>query len=126
MHTTADSVFYKNYVLYYVNILHWLDHDLVAHNNKIERMKSLLLMKCRNFISGLHILTSNKIPESILHADVLSNILCGISQYLLQENTYTLLYDSAVNPYYHMEIVKSFIINNVLIINNEVEWHHDY
>ncbi len=35
MHTTADSVFYKNYVLYYVNILHRLDHNLVAHSKKI-------------------------------------------------------------------------------------------
>ncbi len=112
MHTTADSVFYKNYVLYYVNILHQLDHDLMTNNNKVERMKSLLLMKCRNFISGLHILASNKIPETILHADVLSNKLNGISQYLLKENTYTLLYGSAVNQYYHIEIGKSFIIKH--------------
>ncbi len=39
MHTSADSILYKNYVLYYVNILHHLDHDLVAHNNRIERIK---------------------------------------------------------------------------------------
>ncbi len=104
MHTTADSVFYKNYALYFVNILHRLDHDLVAQNNKIERMKSLSLMKCRNFISELHILASNKIPESILHADLLSNISSGISQYLLNENTYTLLYGSAVNLSYYMKL----------------------
>ncbi len=90
----ADSVFYKNYVLYYVNILHRIDPDLVAHNNKVERMKSLLHMKCSNFISGLHILASNQIPESILHADVLSNILRGISQYLLKENIYFTLWYS--------------------------------
>ncbi len=61
-------------------------------------------MKYRNFISGLHILASNKILECILHVDVLSNILRGISQYLLKENMYTLLYGSAVNPYYNMRI----------------------
>ncbi len=77
-------------------------------------MKSLLCMKCRNFISGLHILVSNKIPESILNVDVLSNILRGISQYLLTENMYTLLYGSAMNLYYNMRIVWNFIINNVL------------
>ncbi len=33
MHTTADTIFYKNYILHYVNILHHLDHDLVIHNN---------------------------------------------------------------------------------------------
>ncbi len=70
MHTSADSIFYKNYILHYVNILHHLDHNLVIHNNKIERINSNLHMKCRNFISGLHILARNHIPESILHADV--------------------------------------------------------
>ncbi len=65
MHTSADSIFYKNYVLYYVNIVHHLDHDLVAHNNRIERIKPVLHLKCRNFISGLHVLVNNKIPESI-------------------------------------------------------------
>ncbi len=61
----------------------------------------------------MHTLASNKIPESNLHAVVLSNILHGLSQYLVKENTYTLLYGTAVNPYYHMEIGKSFIINFV-------------
>ncbi len=117
MHTTADGVFHKNYILSYVNSLHQFDHDLVTHNNKVERLKSMLLMKCRNFISGLHILASNKISENILHADVLSNILRGISQYMLKYGTaVNLLYGTAVNPYYHMEIVKSFIINNILYI----------
>ncbi len=53
------------------------------------------------------------IPESLLHADVLSNILYGVSQYFLEENIYSLLYGSIVNPYYDMRIGKSFIINNV-------------
>ncbi len=70
MHTTADSIFYENYVLHYVNILHHLDHDLVTHNDRIEHIKTSLHMKCRNFISGLHILAKNQIPESILYADV--------------------------------------------------------
>ncbi len=76
MHTTADTIFYKNYILHYVNILDHLDHDLVIHNNKIERIKSNLHLKCRNFISGLHILARNHIPESILHADVFFQIYC--------------------------------------------------
>ncbi len=99
MHTSADSIFYKNYILHYVNILHHLFHDLVIHNNKIECIKSNLHMKCRNFITGLHILGRNSIPESILHADVFSNILHGVSQYLLKDNVYTLLYGTTVNPY---------------------------
>ncbi len=99
MHTSTDSILYKNYILHYMNILHHLDHDLVIHNNKIERIKSNLHMKCRNFISGLHILARNRIPESILHADVFSNILHRVSQYLLKDNVYTLLYGTAVNPY---------------------------
>ncbi len=61
MHTSADSIFNKNYILHYVNILHYLDTDLVIHNNKIERIKSNLHMKCRNFISSLHILARNRI-----------------------------------------------------------------
>ncbi len=80
MHTTADTIFYKNYILHYVNILHHLDHDLVTyHNNNIKSIKSTLHMKCRNLISRLHILARNHIPESILHADVFSNILHGVS-----------------------------------------------
>ncbi len=70
MHTTADTIFYKNYILHYVNILHHLEHDLVIHNNKIEHKKSNLHRKCRNFISGLHIIARNRIPDSILHANV--------------------------------------------------------
>ncbi len=73
-----------------------------------------MYMKCRNIISGLHILASNRIPESFLHADVLSNILYGVLQYLLEENMNSLLYGSIMNPYYNMRMVKSFIINNVL------------
>ncbi len=111
MHTPADSIFYKNYILHYVNIFHHLDHDLVIHNNKIKCFKSNLHMKCRNFISGLHILARNRIPESILHANVFSNILHGVSQYLLKDNVYTLIYGTAVNPYYGMDVVKCFIIN---------------
>ncbi len=65
MHTTADTIFYKNYILHYVNILHHLDHDIVIHNNKIECIKSNLHLKCRNLISGLHILARNCIPESM-------------------------------------------------------------
>ncbi len=81
MHTTANSIFYKNFVLHYVNILNHLDHDLVSHN-RIERIKTSLYMKCRNFISGLHILARNQIPESILHAGVFSNILDRVAKYL--------------------------------------------
>ncbi len=99
-------------ILHYENNLHHLDHDLVIHNNKIEHIKSNLHLKCRSFISGLHILSRNCIPESILHADVFSNILHGVSQYLHKDNVYTLLYGSAVNPYYGMYVVKSFIIND--------------
>ncbi len=112
MHTSADSIFYKNDVLHYVNILHYLDHDLVTHNNRIEMIKTTLHIKCRNLISGLHILAKNSIPESILHADVFSNILCGVSQYL--DNVYTLLYGTSVNPYYSMNVIKSFNLINML------------
>ncbi len=114
MYTTADSIFYKKYLLHYVNILHHLDHDLVTHYNRIERIKTALHMKCRNFISGLYIFARNQIPESILHADVCSNILRGVSQHLLKDHVYMLLYGISVNPYYSMNIDKSFILNNVL------------
>ncbi len=123
MHNTADTIFYNNYILHYVNILHHLYHDLVTHN-KIERIKSTLHIKCRNFISGLHILARNCIPESILHADVFSNILHGVSQYLRKDNVYTLLYGTAVNPYYGMEVVKSFILNGALFITISLPLKH--
>ncbi len=81
-------------------------------------------MKCRNFISGLHILARNRIPEFILHADVFSNILHGVSQYLLKDNVYTLLYGTAVNPYYGMDLVKSFIINGALFMTISLPLKH--
>ncbi len=96
MHTPADTVFYKNCVLT------WL------HTTIGLKEYNLCYMKCGNYISGLHILASNNIPESILNADVLSKILHGISQYLLKENTYSLLYGSAVNAYYNMRIFQEF------------------
>ncbi len=111
MHTSVDSIFYKNYLLHYVNILHHLDHDLVRHNNRIERINTTLHMKCRNFVSGLH---SNQIPKSILHTDVFHNILRSISQHLRKDNIYTLLDSDSVNLHYAMNIVKSFILNKAL------------
>ncbi len=89
MHTSADSIFYKNYILHYMNILHHLDHDLIIHNNKLESINCNLHMKYRNFISGLPILESNCIPRYILHAHVFSSILHGVSQYLVKDNVYT-------------------------------------
>ncbi len=124
MHTSSDSFFYKNYILHYVNILHHLCHDLVIHNNKIECIKTNLHMKCRNFISGLHILAKNRIPESILHGDVFPNILHGVSQYLLKDNVYTLLYGTFVNPYYGMDVVKSFIINDAIFMTIYLHLKH--
>ncbi len=124
MHTSADSIFYKNYVLHYVNILHHLNHNLVTHNNMIECIKSRLHMKCRNFISGLHILAKNQIPESILHADVFSNILRVVSHYLLKDKVYTLLYGTSVNPYYRTNVVKSFILKNVLYMTISLPLKH--
>ncbi len=124
MHTSADSIFYNNYILHYMNILHHLDHDFVIHNNKIEHFKSNLHMKCRNFISCLHILARNRIPESILHADVFSNILHGVSQYLPKDNVYTLLYGTAINPYCGMDVVKSFIKNYALFMTISLPLKH--
>ncbi len=124
MHTSSDSIFYKNYILHYVNILHHLDHDLVIHNNKIECIKTNLHMKCRNLIFGLHILAKNRIPESILHTNVFKNILHGLSQYLIKGNVYTLLYGTAVNPYYSMDIVKRIIINDVFLMTMSLPLKH--
>ncbi len=81
-------------------------------------------MKCRNFISGLHILAKNQIPESILHADIFSNILRGVSKHLVKDQVYTLLYGISVNPYYSMNIVKSFILNNVLYMTISLPLKH--
>ncbi len=124
MHTTADTIFYKNYILHYVNILHHLDHDLVTHNNKIECINSTLHMKCRNFISGLHILARNHIPESILHADVFSNILHGISQYLRKDNVYTIFVWYCYESVLRMEVVKSFILNGALFMTISLPLKH--
>ncbi len=77
-------------------------------------------MKCRNFISGLHILAKNQIPESILHADFFSNILHGVSQYLLDDNVYTLLYGTILQ-YEHCQ---EFHLNNVLYMTISLPLKH--
>ncbi len=72
--------------------------------------------KCQRFISGLHILARNRIPESIIHGDVLSNILLRISDHVRKSDKYRLLYGTKANPYYSLVIATSFIMNNKLYI----------
>ncbi len=80
--TNGDAIFNKNYLLYYVNTVDKVNTDLSFYKNELQTAKSILYTKCRTFISGLHILAENKIPESILHANVFSNILHLIAQQL--------------------------------------------
>ncbi len=115
--TNGDAIFNKNYLLYYVNTVDKVNTDLSFYRNELQTAKSILYTKCRTFISGLHILAENKIPESILHANVFANILNIITEQLKVCNQCTLLFGSSVYPYYHMKIIKSFIINNVLYLN---------
>ncbi len=107
-----------------MSILHHLDHDLVIHNNKIERINSNLHLKCRN----IYFWSSHPSQKShswiYLHADVFSHILHGVSQYLHKDNVYTLLYGTAVNPYYSMDAVKSFIIYGVLFMTISLPLKH--
>ncbi len=49
IHTTADGMFYKNYLLHYVNLLNRIDHDLVVHNNKVECIKTAMHIKCISY-----------------------------------------------------------------------------
>jgi hypothetical protein len=113
----SQSIYHKHFGIYFTNILQKVNHDLNHYNSKLHTSKSLLYTKARSFVSGLHILAENKLPESILHANVFSNILHGITHELTKESDYTLLYGSEVNPYYHMPIAKSFIIDHVLYIS---------
>jgi hypothetical protein len=120
----SQSMYYKRFGIYFTNILQKVNHDLNHYNSKFQTSKSLLYTKARSFVSGLHILAENKLPETILHANVFSKILLGISQELINESDYTLLYGSEVNPYYHMPIAKSFIIDNVLYISIMLPLRH--
>ncbi len=70
-------------------------------------------------------MAENKIPESILQANVFANILNIIIEQLKFRNQYTLLHGSSVNPYYHMKIIKSFIINNALYLNIMLPLQHN-
>ncbi len=47
--------------------------------------------------------------------DIFNKTSCPIT-YLLKDNVYTLLYGTAVNPYYGMDVVKSFILNGALFM----------
>ncbi len=95
-------------------------------NNKIERAKTNLYIQCRSLVSGLHVLANNKIPESILHADILANILLAIAKQLQHDNRYNLLYGSEVNAYYHMPLVRSFIINDVAFMTVMLPLRHSF
>ncbi len=116
LHSYADTVFYRNYLFFYTNVIHKLDHDLNLINNKIEWAKTNLYIKFRSLVSVLHVLENNRIPESILHADTLANILLAITKELQHDNRYSLLYGSDVNAYYHMPLVRSFIVDDVLFM----------
>ncbi len=124
LHSYADTIFYRNYLFFYTNVIHKLDHDLNLINNKIERAKTNLYIKCRSLVSELHVLANNKIPESILHADILANILFAITKELQHNNRYSLLYGSEVNAYYHMPLVRRFIINDVLFMTFMLPLRH--
>jgi len=124
INTQSDSIFYRNYLLFYIDAIDKVNFDLALYNNKLQTAKSILYTKCRTFISGLHTLAENKIPESILHADVFNKMLLEISDNLKKETNFDLLYGTVVNPYYHMPIVKSFIINNVLYMNIMLPLQH--
>ena len=117
INTNSDVLFYRNYLLYYIDTLGKVNSDLALYTSRLDTAKSILYTKCRTFISGLHTLAENKIPESILHADVFNNILKSVGRILHHDTDYELLYGDTVNPYYHMQIVKSFIINNALYMN---------
>ncbi len=96
-----------------MNNMDKVNTELENYNNDMQMAKS----KTRTFVSGLHILAENKIPESILHVNVFKHILVTVQDQLEVSKEYTLLDGSTVNPYYHMGIVKSFILNNILYIN---------
>ncbi len=44
----------------------------------MQMAKYILYTKTGTFLSGLHILAENNIPESILHANVFKNILVTV------------------------------------------------
>ncbi len=115
--SNRDTVFYQNYLQYYMNTMDKVNTELENYNNEMQMAKSILYTKTRTFVSGLHILAENKIPESILHANVFKNILVTVQDQLELSKEYTLLYGSTVNSYYHMGIANGFILNNILYIN---------
>ncbi len=75
MHTTSDTIFYRKYPPYYVNIINIVNYDLGSLNNRLQTATFILCTKCHNFVSGLYTLAENKVPESILHTDIFTKIL---------------------------------------------------
>ncbi len=115
--SNRHRVFHRNYLQYYMYTMDKMNTELENYNNEMQMAKSILFTESRTFVSGLHILAENKILESILHANVFKNILVTVQYQLEVSKKYRLLYGSTVNPYYHMGIVKSFIVNNILYKN---------
>ncbi len=61
--SNRDSVFYRNYLQYYINTMDKVHTELENYNNEMQMAKSILYTKIRTFVSGLQILSENKIRE---------------------------------------------------------------
>ena len=117
MNAWRDTTFFRDFILHYINTFDQVNSEFIQYADKLDMAKSILYTKCRSFISGLHVLADNKVPEAILHGNTFGHMLQTISDDLHKTTYYSLLHGTIVNPYFHMKIARSFIINNALYMN---------
>ena len=111
-----DIDFLRRYQTYYLSTVMKFSHDMAVYRSKHESARVLLHAKAKEFIQGLHTLALNRLPETIVSPSQLKNILTHIEFALKSDQMYDLLYGTDVSIYYHIDIVRSFILNNVLYI----------
>ncbi len=104
----------RHFLYHYVNYMDKLDFELDGFKNALQTTTTILYMQARTFVSGLHVLSEHRLPESIIHADTLTYILTSVDNSLAKNAMYSLLYGKSVYPYYSLPIASSFIVDNVL------------
>ena len=114
-----ESITTRDRLMHFTIEMDRLNSQLIRFNFDLNTVKSMLFTNLRNFVSGLHHLSENKLPEPILHADTLSQILTNVKNTLSNAPTtaYELLFGTSVYPYYHLPIADAFIVDESLYIS---------
>ena len=110
------SITLKDRMLHFASEMDKADHKMESFSLRMESTKAMLYDHVRNFVSGLHVLSENTLPESILHATDLKILLNNVRDELSRDGHYSLLFGDQVFAYYHLPIATGLIVDDMLYI----------